>query len=55
LDKLLWQLLQIGALPDLAPSEPNSGQVGHEEIQEAAASGELPGGTPGYFRTGRWA
>ncbi len=38
LDKLLWELLQICALPDLETSEQDTGQVGDEEIQEVKAS-----------------
>ena len=32
LDQLLWELLQICALPNLTPSERDIGQMGNEEI-----------------------
>ena len=43
LDQLLRELLQIGALPHLAASEPNPGQMGHEEIQEVETPSQAGG------------
>jgi len=34
MDKLLWKLLQVCAVSDLASSEHNIGQMGNEEIEE---------------------